>query len=53
MVTLKELQKHGKEEDAPLKGMQVLRMSRLSVSKVSEDEWKFVMGLAVVDPESL
>ena len=53
LVKLKELQKHVKEEDAPLKEMQVLRMSRLSVSKVSEEEWRYVLGMAGVDPESL
>ena len=53
LISLKELQKHNKGDEAPLKDMQVLRMSRLSVSKVSPKEWDFVLGLAGVDPNSL
>lgn len=41
-VTLKELKEH---VDGPLVSMQMLKQSRLSVSRVSEDEWDFLMGL--------
>ena len=54
MVRLKDLQQHAKEEEgSPLREMQVLRMSRLSVSKVSGAEWDCVLGLAGVDPKSV
>lgn len=33
-----------KEDDHPLKEMQMLRLSRMSVSKVSEEEWEFLIG---------
>lgn len=43
VVGLQELKKFGQE--GPLQGMQLLRQSRLSVSKVSQAEWAFIMGL--------
>ena len=51
-VTLKDLQKHAKEDSSPLKDMQVLRMSRLSVSRVSRPEWEFVLSLAAVNAKA-
>jgi predicted RNA-binding protein with PUA-like domain len=42
-ITLKELREwNGK--GGPLEHMQMLKQSRLSVSKVSEDEWHFILG---------
>jgi predicted RNA-binding protein with PUA-like domain len=41
-IGLKELKSIGK----PLENMQMLKQSRLSVSKVSEGEWDFLMDLA-------
>ena len=48
MVTLKDMQSYSKEGGV-LEGMQVLRLSRLSVSKVRKAEWDFILGLAGVD----
>lgn len=44
-VTLKEMRAHA-GAGAPLEGMQMMKQSRLSVSRVSEAEWAFLMGLA-------
>lgn len=41
-VSLKQLQAHGKQGGS-LEGMDLLKQSRLSVSKVSEKEWNFIM----------
>ena len=46
IVPLKELQRYSKPGGV-LEHMQVIRQSRLSVSKVSKEEWNFVMDLAV------
>lgn len=35
----------------PLAEMQMMKQSRLSVSKVSEEEWEFLMGLAEAKKE--
>lgn len=43
-VTLKELRGYA-ESGGPLAKMQMLKQSRLSVSRVSEAEWEFLMGL--------
>jgi len=43
LVSLKELQSH---KEAELKDMQVLKQSRLSVSRVSKAEWEFILELA-------
>lgn len=52
-IPLKELQKHAGQGE-PLKDMQVLRMSRLSVSRVSADEWEYILkDLADVDPKKV
>lgn len=44
MVGLKQLQDHA-AAGKPLADMQVLRQKRLSVSRVSAEEWRFVLGL--------
>ena len=48
IVPLKELQKFAKTGGI-LEHMQVLKQSRLSVSKVAKQEWDFVMGLVLED----
>jgi predicted RNA-binding protein with PUA-like domain len=48
MVKLKELQKYAKPGGL-LENLQTLKMSRLSVSKVSKKEWDFIMGLVDID----
>lgn len=45
MIDLKQLQDHA-ARGKPLADMQVLRQKRLSVSRVSAEEWLFVLGLA-------
>ncbi|KAL9115335.1 MAG: hypothetical protein Q9227_000656 [Pyrenula ochraceoflavens] len=52
LVRLKELQKYAKPGGV-LEEMQVLRQTRLSVSKVSVKEWKFIMELAGEEDDSL
>ena len=49
-ITLKELQKYASSGGA-LENMQVLRQSRLSVSKVTRKEWEFVMSLVEDEDE--
>ncbi|SPQ24299.1 d2c7946d-2e38-4b3d-9b85-9c5bb853d61f [Thermothielavioides terrestris] len=44
-IGLKELRELG-QPGQPLENMQMLKQSRLSVSKVSAAEWEFLMGLA-------
>lgn len=44
MISLKQLQDHT-AAGKPLADMQVLRQKRLSVSRVSAEEWRFVLGL--------
>lgn len=51
-IKLKELQKYSRPGGI-LEGMQVMRMSRLSVSKVKRQEWDFILELAGLDPETL
>jgi predicted RNA-binding protein with PUA-like domain len=43
-ITLKELKEWQGEKGHPLEEMHVLTAARLSVSKVSEDEWKFLLA---------
>ncbi|KAH7382893.1 PUA-like domain-containing protein [Cadophora sp. MPI-SDFR-AT-0126] len=43
-ITLKELKEWQAEKGHPLENMQMLRMTRMSVSKVSEGEWRFLLG---------
>jgi predicted RNA-binding protein with PUA-like domain len=44
-ISLKELRSYAKEGGA-LANMQMLKQSRLSVSSVSPDEWRFILDLA-------
>ena len=44
-VTLRDLQAHAKEEGI-LADMQVLKQSRLSVSKVTKAEWDYILRIA-------
>jgi predicted RNA-binding protein with PUA-like domain len=44
-IGLKELRAMG-ESGGPLRDMQMLKQSRLSVSKVSADEWEYLVGVA-------
>lgn len=44
-ISLKELQTY-KGSGQALENMQLHKQSRLSVSKVNEDEWNFILGLA-------
>lgn len=44
-IGLKELRTMG-EAGGPLQEMQMLKQSRLSVSKVSEEEWEHLVGVA-------
>lgn len=44
-IGLKELRELGKP-GGPLELMQLLKQSRLSVSKVSSEEWRFLCDLA-------
>jgi EVE domain len=44
-TSLPVLRKHG-ENFGPLVGMQLLHQSRLSVTKVSEEEWNYILDLA-------
>lgn len=45
-IGLRELRELQKQASSPLENMQMLRMSRLSVSRVSENEWEFLVALA-------
>jgi len=44
-IGLKELREMG-APGGPLENMQMLRQSRLSVSRVAAAEWKYLMGVA-------
>jgi predicted RNA-binding protein with PUA-like domain len=44
-VTLKELRAFQAEKGSPLENMQMLKLARLSVSKVSAAEWGFLRGV--------
>jgi len=44
-VTLKELKAYQSEKGNPLENMQMLKLSRLSVSKVSAEEWDFLVSV--------
>lgn len=43
-ITLKELKAWQSTKGHPLENMQMLKLARLSVSKVSEAEWRFLVG---------
>lgn len=45
-IGLKELRNMGDAAGKPLANMQMLKQSRLSVSKVSKDEWEYLLGVA-------
>ena len=51
-IKLKELQKYS-QQGGVLESMQVLKMSRLSVSKVKKKEWDFICELAGIEPVTL
>jgi predicted RNA-binding protein with PUA-like domain len=42
-ITLKELKAWQGEKGHPLENMQMLKLARLSVSKVSAEEWDFLV----------
>jgi predicted RNA-binding protein with PUA-like domain len=43
-ITLKELKAWQGEKGHPLENMQMLKLARISVSKVSAGEWDFLVG---------
>ncbi len=43
-ITLKELKAWQSEKGHPLENMQMLKLARMSVSKVSKGEWDFLVG---------
>lgn len=45
-IGLKELREMGAAVGSPLANMQMLRQTRLSVSKVTAAEWEYLMGVA-------
>lgn len=49
-VTLAELKANSKA-GTPLENLMTLKQSRLSVSKVSPDEWRYILELAGEDPQ--
>ncbi|EAU34408.1 hypothetical protein ATEG_05339 [Aspergillus terreus NIH2624] len=49
-VSLNDLKAHS-QPGQPLENLQVLKQSRLSVSRVSKKEWKFILGLAKENEE--
>lgn len=44
-VTLKELKEWQTTKGHVLENMQMLKLARLSVSKVNEKEWKYLIGV--------
>jgi predicted RNA-binding protein with PUA-like domain len=44
-ITLKDLRAFQAEKGNPLENMQMLKLTRLSVSKVSAEEWAFLAGV--------
>jgi predicted RNA-binding protein with PUA-like domain len=44
-ITLKDLRSFQSEKGNPLESMQMLKLTRLSVSKVSAEEWDFLTGV--------
>ena len=45
MITLQQLKRLAKDGDETVAGMALLNRSRLSVTKVSEEEWNRVMEI--------
>ncbi|PQE13348.1 Thymocyte nuclear 1 protein [Rutstroemia sp. NJR-2017a BVV2] len=43
-ITLQELKAWFNEKGHPLENMQMLKLARLSVSKISDGEWRFLVG---------
>ncbi len=43
-ITLRELKEWQGEKGNPLENMQMLKLTRMSVSKVSAGEWEFLVG---------
>ncbi|KAM3070006.1 hypothetical protein ACMFMG_003958 [Clarireedia jacksonii] len=43
-ITLRELKAWFNEKGHPLENMQMLKLARLSVSKISDGEWRFIVG---------
>lgn len=44
-ITLKDLRAFQSEKGNPLENMQMLKLTRLSVSKVDVEEWEFLVGV--------
>jgi predicted RNA-binding protein with PUA-like domain len=44
-ITLKDLRAFQAEKGNPLENMQMLKLTRLSVSKVSTEEWAFLTAV--------
>jgi predicted RNA-binding protein with PUA-like domain len=44
-VTLKDLRAFQAEKDSPLANMQMLKLTRLSVSRVTPEEWEFLISV--------
>lgn len=44
-ITLKDLRAFQAVKDSPLANMQMLKLTRLSVSKVSPEEWEFIVSV--------
>lgn len=44
-ITLKDLRAFQKEKGSQLENMQMLKSTRLSVSKVSPEEWEFLTSV--------
>lgn len=44
-IGLQELKAMGSKSGSPLENMQMLKQSRLSVSRVSPAEWEYLMGI--------
>ena len=43
-ITLREMKEWAAEKGHPLAEMHMLRMGRISVSRVREEEWKWLVG---------
>jgi predicted RNA-binding protein with PUA-like domain len=52
-ITLKEMKEWQSTKGNPLENMQMLKLSRLSVSAVREEEWKFLTGVMEKNGETL
>lgn len=44
-ITLKDLRSFQAEKDSPLANMQMLKLTRLSVSRVAPEEWDFLISV--------